>query len=479
MLFNSIQFAVFFPLMVALYFSLPRGLRVPMLLAASCVFYMAFIPVYILILFVTIGIDYVAGIYIERSEGGRRRALLVLSIVSTCAVLFVFKYFNFFTGTFVGLANLVGWRLPPVVAHIILPIGLSFHTFQSLSYVVEVYRRKYRAETNFVTYATYVMFFPQLVAGPIERPQNLLHQFYEDHRFDYDRVTSGLKRMAWGFFKKLVVADRLALYVNDVYAAPHNYNGLQLTIATFFFTYQIYCDFSGYSDIAIGAARILGFRLMENFDTPYYSRSISEFWHRWHISLSTWFRDYLYFPLGGNRVAMRRWVFNILVTFGISGLWHGANWTYVVWGILNGFYLLAGRAGQGLRDRFFGALGLDPNGSVRGAVSMVTTFALVLAAWVVFRAKSVGDAWYVFTHFYSNWDFASITTEQFQLKHFPAAILAIITLEGIQFLEPKFSFRYRLSMMPGVLRWAAYTLMILGVILFGVFRKTQFIYFQF
>ncbi len=479
MLFNSIQFAVFFPLVVALYFSLPRGLRVPMLLAASCVFYMAFIPVYILILFVTIGIDYVAGIYIERSEGGRRRALLVVSIVSTCAVLFVFKYFNFFTGTFVGLANLVGWRLPPVVAHIILPIGLSFHTFQSLSYVVEVYRRKQKAETNFVTYSTYVMFFPQLVAGPIERPQHLLHQFYEDHPFDYDRVVSGLKRMAWGFFKKLVVADRLALYVNDVYAAPAACNGLQLSIATFFFAYQIYCDFSGYSDIAIGAARVLGFRLMENFDNPYFSRSISEFWQRWHISLSTWFRDYVYYPMVGKRVAMKRWVFTILVTFGICGLWHGANWTYVVWGLLNGFYLLAGRAGKGLRDRFFGSIGLGVESSWRAGISMVTTFFLVCAGCAVFRARNLGDAAYVLTHFFRNWDIHHVATVQFYLRQMPVAVMSILLLEVGQLIARTTSFTDPLLRLPLIPRWAGYFAAVFLVILFGVFRQTQFIYFQF
>src|SRR5215469_1680696 len=301
MLFNSLEFAIFFPLIVGLYFCLPWRYRTPLLLIASCVFYMAFIPVYILILFVTITIDYVAGICIERSTGRGRKRWLIGSIISTCAVLFVFKYFDFFTANFVGLAGLLGWRLPRPILHIILPIGLSFHTFQSLSYVIEVYRGKQQAERNFIVYATYVMFFPQLVAGPIERPQNLLHQFSERHEFDHARITNGLKRMAWGFFKKLVIADRLALYVNDVYGDPRSYNGLQLTIATFFFAYQIYCDFSGYSDIAIGAARILGFNLMENFQTPFYSRSIAEFWRRWHISLSTWFRDYLYVPIAFSR----------------------------------------------------------------------------------------------------------------------------------------------------------------------------------
>ena len=332
MLFNSIEFAIFFPIVTAIFYLLSQRWRVHWLLAASCFFYMAFIPSYILILIVTILIDYFAGIYLERVEDQRKKKILLwVSIFSTCTVLFIFKYFDFFTGSFVGLAELFGWHLPHPVISIILPIGLSFHTFQSLSYVVEVYRGNQKAEHNFIVYATYVMFFPQLVAGPIERPQNLLHQFWERHVFRYTEVTAGLKRMAWGFFKKLVVADRLALYVNDVYSAPRNFNGLQLTLATFFFAYQIYCDFSGYTDIALGTAQVLGFRLMENFDTPYYSRSISEFWHRWHISLSTWFRDYLYIPLGGSRVSKRRHILNLLITFTISGLWHGANWTYVLW----------------------------------------------------------------------------------------------------------------------------------------------------
>src|SRR5882724_7016795 len=350
MLFNSLQFAIFFPMVVALYFSLPHRHRVLMLLLASCVFYMAFIPAYILILFVTIGIDYFAGIYLEKYEGHARRVLLILSIISTCAVLFVFKYFDFFTDNFIGLANLLGWKLTNPVVHIILPIGLSFHTFQSLSYVIEVYRRKQRAETNFVTYATYVMFFPQLVAGPIERPQNLLHQFNQIHSFDYERIAGGLKRMAWGLYKKVVVADRLALYVNDVYAAPQSFNGLQLTLATIFFAYQIYCDFSGYSDIALGSAQVLGFKLMENFNTPYYSASVGEFWRRWHISLSTWFRDYLFIPLGGSRVSTFTRVRNTLIIFLVSGFWHGANWTFVIWGLWHGAFLVIERLAQSAKQ---------------------------------------------------------------------------------------------------------------------------------
>lgn len=479
MLFNSLEFAIFLPIVVGLYFCLPWRFRTPMLLVASCIFYMAFIPAYILILFVTILIDYTAGIYIERSIGRARQIWLIGSIISTCAVLFVFKYFDFFTGNFVGLAHLVGWQLPKPVVHIILPIGLSFHTFQSLSYVVEVYRGRQKTERNFITYATYVMFFPQLVAGPIERPQNLLHQFYEKHEFDYDRITAGLKRMAWGFFKKLVVADRLALYVNDVYGAPANFNGLQLTIATFFFAYQIYCDFSGYSDIAIGAAQILGFRLMENFRTPYHSKSISEFWHRWHISLSSWFRDYVYIPLGGSRCGLPRWIFAIMITFAVSGLWHGANWTFVVWGVLNGVYLLTGTATKEWRDRIFALLGMHRETFVRQAIMLSSTFVLTSLAWIVFRARNMGDAWYVLTHLGRGWDLHQIGTEQFLLRQMPVAIASIIVLEVGQLLHGKIYIPSLLIRLPMVPRWALYAGFVMAVVMFGIYRKTQFIYFQF
>ncbi len=479
MLFNSIEFAIFFPLVCLLYFLAPVRARLPFLLVASCVFYMAFIPAYILILFITIAIDYVAGIQIDRSQGTTRKNWLIASIISTCAVLFVFKYFDFFTGNFVGLAHLVGWSLPKPAVHIILPIGLSFHTFQSLSYVIEVYRGHQKAEHKFIPYATYVMFFPQLVAGPIERPQNLLHQFYERHDFNHDQVTAGLKRMAWGFFKKIVVADRLALYVNDVYGAPRNFNGLQLTIATFFFAYQIYCDFSGYSDIAIGAAQIMGFKLMENFRTPYYSKSISEFWHRWHISLSTWFRDYLYIPLGGSRAGLPRWVLAVLVTFAVSGLWHGANWTYVVWGVLNGVYLLAGIASRGFRDKVFGAVGLNRETVLRRAIMLGTTFVLTSLGWIVFRASTVDDAWYVITHLFQGWNVHQIGTEQFLLRQMPVAILAIISLEAGQLLQGKISVPSLINKLPVMPRWALYAGFILVVVMFGIYRNTQFIYFQF
>jgi alginate O-acetyltransferase complex protein AlgI len=480
MLFNSIEFAIFFPVVTLIFFLLRQRWRVHWLLAASCFFYMAFIPAYILILLVTILIDYFAGIYLERVEDPRKKKILLwISILSTCTVLFVFKYFGFFTGSFVGLAGLFGWHLPRPVISIILPVGLSFHTFQSLSYVVEVYRGRQKAEHDFITYATYVMFFPQLVAGPIERPQNLLHQFWEKHTFRYAEVTTGLRRMAWGFFKKLVVADRLALYVNDVYSAPRTYNGLQLTLATFFFAYQIYCDFSGYSDMAIGAAQVLGFRLMENFNTPYYSKSVSEFWGRWHISLSTWFRDYLYIPLGGNRVDESRHIANLLITFSVSGLWHGANWTYVIWGFLNGLYLVAGTRTKEWRNRLWGSVGLHENTLVRKAIMLTTTFVLTCVAWIVFRARNMNDAIYVLTHLASDWNFHQIATQQFFLRQLPVALAAILALEIGQLWNKVVSIPSLVLKLPTPARWALYTGFVMAVVLFGVYRQMQFIYFQF
>jgi len=479
MLFNSLEFAIFFPVVVILYFVTPYRARTFLVLVASCAFYMAFIPAYLLILALTIGIDYAAGLWLERTTGRPRRALLIVSVVATCAILFVFKYFNFFIDSFVTSARAFGWEVAGPAISIILPIGLSFHTFQSLSYVIEVYYGRQKAERDFITYATYVMFFPQLVAGPIERPQNLLHQFHQIHSFDYERITSGLKRMAWGFFKKLVIADRLALYVNDVYASPQNFNGLQLTIATVFFAYQIYCDFSGYSDIAIGSARVLGFRLMENFRTPYYAASISEFWRRWHISLSTWFRDYVYLPQGGSRVSTPRWFRNLLVTFALSGLWHGANWTYVVWGVLNGVYLIAGIMTNPLRDRGYQLLGIKRNGVVRTFIAVGTTFALTCCGWVIFRAESLSDAWYIFGHFWRGWDINELRTEQFALRQMPAAVLSIVFLEAVQWLHGRRPLPKLIAEYPLAVRWPVYVGFVLAVVLLGVYRQNQFIYFQF
>ncbi|NJN99133.1 MAG: MBOAT family protein, partial [Anaerolineales bacterium] len=341
MLFNSFEFGIFFIIVTLAYFALPHRQRWFFLLASSCYFYMVFVPVYILILFFTIIVDYWAGIYIEEAAGRKRRAYLLLSIFANLSVLALFKYFNFFNSNLAALTTMLGVNYPIENLSILLPIGLSFHTFQSLSYTIEVYRGHQRAERHLGIFALYVMFYPQLVAGPIERPQNMLPQFHTRHSFNYSEFVSGLRMIAWGLLKKMVVADRLAIFVNSIYGNPGQYTGFPLILATYFFAFQIYYDFSGYSDIALGCARVMGFKLMGNFRQPYLATSISDFWQRWHISLSTWFRDYLYIPLGGNRVSRWHWVTNTLIVFMVSGLWHGANWTFVIWGALHGLYTIA------------------------------------------------------------------------------------------------------------------------------------------
>ena len=499
MLFNSLEFLLFFPVVTSLYFLFPHAHRWWLLLAASCLFYMAFIPVYILILFLTILIDYTAAIYIERSTGPRRKAWLVASILSTCAVLFVFKYFGFFNANFAAIARFFHWNYPTKVLEIILPIGLSFHTFQSLSYVVEVYRGNQKAERHFGIYSLYVMFYPQLVAGPIERPQNLLHQFREKHTIEYQRITDGLKLMAWGMFKKVVIADRLAVYVSQVYDHPLDYpQGISFIIATVFFAYQIYCDFSGYSDIAIGSAQVMGFRLMTNFNRPYYAKSIAEFWKRWHISLSTWFKDYLYIPMGGNRVARPRWYFNLFVTFLVSGLWHGANWTYVIWGALHGTYLILGIATQPIRRAFTKAIGLDRFVQVHRALQVAITFSLVCFGWIFFRARNLSDALYIARRVLTGIpDFIlsvaphlkSLNSGQNLLApillgqgkaQFAGAVLAIALLEGVHWLQRKSGVRALLAEKTAWLRWTVYVFISYGILCFGAFNDAaQFIYFQF
>jgi D-alanyl-lipoteichoic acid acyltransferase DltB (MBOAT superfamily) len=497
LLFNSLNFLLFFPIVTLLYFLLPHRFRWGMLLAASCLFYMAFIPAYILILIITILIDYFAGIEIEKAQGKKKKRWLVMSILSTCLVLFIFKYFNFFNANLEAMARFLHWNYSLQGLSEILPIGLSFHTFQSLSYVIEVYYGRQKAEHHFGIYALYVMFYPQLVAGPIERPQNLLHQFYEEHSFEYQRVANGLKRMAWGMFKKVVIADRLAVYVSQVYSDPAASHGLQLLLATFFFAYQIYCDFSGYSDIAIGAAQVMGFKLMENFNRPYFSKSISEFWKRWHISLSTWFKDYLYIPLGGNRVKKHRLYINLMVTFLVSGLWHGANWTYVIWGGLNGFYLVMSIQTKAWREKAAQWLHLTQFPTIRKWVQVMTTFTLICISWVFFRATSLSSALLVFKRIFIGLGdglslarighFGSITHilmapgVPFVRRDYLLILGTILLLETAHLLQRRGDLKLQLSRKPVWLRWVVYYGLVMGVILLGNYATApqQFIYFQF
>jgi alginate O-acetyltransferase complex protein AlgI len=388
MLFNSFEFLYFFISVTVFYFILPDRFRWILLLAASCFFYMFFKPEYILILLFTIVIDYYAGIWIEKqTEKKKKKKFLVISLIANIGVLAVFKYYNFINDNISGLANMFGVENSIPYLNIILPIGLSFHTFQAMSYTIEVYRGNQKAEKHFGIYALYVMFYPQLVAGPIERPQNVLHQFYKKHPFSFENAVTGSNLILLGLFKKVVIADRLAVYVNQVYAHLDTSTTLSAWLAAIFFSLQIYCDFSGYSDIARGTARFMGYELMINFDRPYLSRSVSEFWTRWHISLSSWFKDYLYIPLGGNRVSKLKWYRNIIIVFLISGLWHGANFTFIIWGGLHAVYILV----ESVFLPYTGKL-LNKPFPLLKLFNTLKVFVLVTIAWVFFRAANVHEA---------------------------------------------------------------------------------------
>lgn len=335
MLFNSFEFLLFFPIVCIIYFLLrDNRWRVPFLLVASYYFYMNWKPVYAVLILTSTVLTYACGLLVEKhAEDKRKKKIyLVASLIINFAILFFFKYYNFINESIFSVLEYAGLRWPVPNLDVLLPVGISFYTFQAVGYSIDVYRSTIKAERNFLTYALFVSFFPQLVAGPIERAKNLLPQFHEEHTFSYDNAVEGLKQMIWGFFMKLCVADVLAEYVNAVYNNVPQHNGTSMIIATIFFTFQIYCDFGGYSNIAIGAAKVMGFRLMDNFNRPYLSLNIKEFWKRWHISLSSWFMDYVYIPLGGNRVSYPRHLLNLAITFLVSGVWHGANWTFVLWG---------------------------------------------------------------------------------------------------------------------------------------------------
>ena len=484
MLFNSTHFLLFFLIVTTLYFALPYNKRWLLLLLSSCYFYMAFVPIYIFILGFTIIVDYIAGIYIENAQGKRRKLFLIFSLIANIGVLTIFKYYNFINENFSFLLQGFALKNPLPYLSILLPIGLSFHTFQAMSYTIEVYKGHQKAERHFGIYSLYVMFYPQLVAGPIERPQNLLHQFREKFDFDYDRVTSGLKLMAWGLFKKVVIADRLAIAVDTVYNNPTHYNSISLIIATVFFSFQIYGDFSGYSDMAIGIARVMGFKLMTNFNKPYQSRTISEFWKRWHISLSTWFKDYLYISLGGNRVTVIRRYFNLFVVFFVSGLWHGANWTYVVWGAIHGFYMVFALVTYNIRNKINKFLFLDD----LPFLSVITTFVLVAFAWIFFRANNVSSAFYIAMHIFTGLPqlIKELLMHHSVIEYFGLnksdmilSVLLIVILEIIQYYKNRNNIIVKVFQRSIYFRWSVYCMLLVSIMLLGVFDERQFIYFQF
>ncbi|MDO8521035.1 MAG: MBOAT family O-acyltransferase [bacterium] len=454
---------------------------------------MAFVPWYILILLFLILLDYSLGRAMERKEGARRKLLLIASIVGNLGILFVFKYFNFFNANIAILADAIDWNYSIESLKLILPIGLSFHVFQSLSYVIEVYRKNFKAERHIGVYALYVLFFPQLVAGPIERPQRLLPQLHLEHSFDRERVMDGLTLMLWGFFKKLVIADQLAIVVNQVYGNLYEMSPLVIVIAVILFMYQLYCDFSGYSDIAVGSARVLGFELMRNFERPFSSVTIAEFWRRWHISLSSWLRDYLFFPLA---VHWRRWgrtgsYTATIVTFVLIGFWHGAAWTFVGLGLMHGLYLVFGQMTKEKREGVATLIGFVRYPKIRRMWQIVVTFTLVTVSCVFFRARSLEDVWYIFSILPSGLlqfgDWSYVTSQLFTpavlgitLPFFTLRMLAIVFMEVVEwYTRTPSSLRVRLLALPFGARLSLYYVVLIWIFLLGSFGSQSFIYFQF
>jgi len=479
MLFNSLHFLFFYPIVSGLYFFVPARWASALLLAASYYFYMCSGPLYALLLFFVTIVSFSAGLVFGRhgSNKERKRRILWFTTLALISVLVLYKYCDFLADSLEDILSVLGLRIPLGRLHLLLPVGLSFYTFQALSYVVDVFRGDKTPERNFGIYALYVSFFPQLVAGPIERSTRLLPQLKLRHGFHYTRVRNGLLFMLCGFFKKVVVADRCAPIVDKVFSSPGDYSGLSLLIAAYLFALQIYCDFSGYTDIALGSAKVIGFDLMENFDRPYVARSITEFWNRWHISLYTWFRDYIYIPLGGNRVSQTRAYFNILVVFFLSGLWHGAAYTFIVWGVLHGLCVVVSRSTSEFRNRVIAGLGLGINSRFRQVFATLLTFHLVTALWIVFRSKTVDEALFFFNRI-------GTTLE----LHLPSNLGSVVDLSILSLLsliiasEHIFGLTKWRLISPATnssVRWIASSALLWMVVFLGVFNNTQFIYFVF
>ncbi|MBS1746064.1 MAG: MBOAT family protein [Bacteroidetes bacterium] len=473
MLFNSLHFVWFFLIVTSLFFILPHKFRWLLLLLSSCFFYMDFVPIYILVLAFTIVIDYFAGILIEKSTGARRKWYLRMSIVANIGILGFFKYFNFINDNITWFLHLFKFTNPVHDLSFILPIGLSFHTFQAMSYTIEVYRGHQKSERKFGIYALYVMFYPQLVAGPIERPQNILHQFYEVKKFDYTRVVAGLKIILWGFFKKLVIADRLSIYVNAVYNNPEHHSGITFFVATFFFWFQIYCDFSGYSDIAIGSAKVMGYDLMENFRRPMFGGSIQGIWNRWHLSLYSWFRDYLYQPLAKKARRNRAKLYLIVVfIFLVSGLWHGANWTYIIWGGLSGLTIVIERIYKDKvrPQKYISKLWMKILGTI-----IAFTVTGISCLW--FRANSVHDALHIGKSILTM-KHGALFRGSPPINFYYYLIVAFI-LVAVEFFMEYFPNLKLIGNKSVVIRYTGYVIAVLVILLIGIFNGSQFIYFQF
>ncbi len=481
--FNSVQYLAFLALNVLVYYLLPRKARNVQLLVASYFFYACWNPKYALLMLTSTAITYACGLLVSSSALGKRRLWLALSFAANLGILFFFKYFNFVSGLIARGLALAGWQFTAPALDLLLPVGISFYTFQALGYTVDVYREDVAAERNFVDYALFVSFFPQLVAGPIERSGNILHQLKEDHPFRWENLRDGFLPLLWGLMKKVVLADNLAVLVNTVYADPAAHGAGDLALATVAFAFQIYCDFSAYSDMARGSARMLGFELMENFRCPYLATSVQDFWRRWHISLSSWFKDYLYFPLGGSRCGKPRRLLNLMIVFLVSGLWHGAALTFVAWGLLNGGYQAASILLDPLRKKWYALTRLREDHPLVRGVKRVFTFGLVCLAWVLFRANTLGDAGTVFRALFTGpWALPDWAGLGLSLPALGVMALLCVAMTVLDWFIAEKDLAGRINRTVA-LRYGVYFLLIVLVLLLGSYGTgydpQDFVYFQF
>lgn len=497
MLFNSMEFLIFFPVVCLVYFIFPHRFRWLWLLVASYYFYMCWNPTYALLMGASTIITYISGLLISYSNRDKnetrkrfkKKMWVALSFMSNLSILFFFKYFDFAVKNIARIMDLFfHFELVTPTFDVLLPVGISFYTFQALSYTVDVFREDIAAEKNIGKYALFVSFFPQLVAGPIERSKNLLTQIHEKHTFNYTRVKYGLQLMLWGLFQKIVIADRVAIVVNTVYGDYTNYEGFQIAVATVLFAVQIYCDFAGYSNMAIGAAQVMGFKLMDNFNCPYFATSIKDFWRRWHISLSSWFKDYLYIPLGGNRCSRFRNYVNLMITFLVSGLWHGASWNFIIWGGLHGTYQIIAHLFKPIKSKAYKLLKVKINSfSFRFGQSIVT-FILVDFAWIFFRSPSALSSIEIIRRMFSSfnpWIFfdGSLFTLGLDGGEFAIMIASLCILLVVGLLKQQIHLREVLSEQQLWFRWVVYFACIFIILLWGGYgegyEQSNFIYFQF
>jgi len=489
MFFNSVDFAVFFPIVFTIYWLLPNNKlhRNTLILGASYFFYAYWDWRFLILIAISSIVDFVVGLALDKTEEKfKRKRLLGLSLFVNLGLLFYFKYTNFFIDSFVESFKFFGTEIEIGTLNIILPVGISFYTFQTLSYTIDIYRNQLKPSRDILSFFAFVAFFPQLVAGPIERASKLLPQFYESKRFNYNYIKSGLFLIAFGLFKKLVIADRAAVLVNQVYNNPSEHKGVEIILATVLFAFQIYCDFSGYSDIAIGTAKTMGFDLMKNFDSPYFSKSITEFWRRWHISLSTWFRDYVYIPLGGSRKGNYRTYANLFIVFLVSGLWHGAAINFVIWGGVHGLVIVVEKLICKKKRSIINVRGLTKSNGLYRLVFVIVTFSIVCFAWIFFRASTFANAITLIKNVFVNnyHTFFNSRIYELGLEKGNMIILgfAIIGLLTFELVHKKYHLGRALAKLHILLRWVSYIGIILLIIVLGYYgneNRSEFIYFQF